>query len=59
VLPRDAGAFAAELRRLSSDPGLRQELRRKARAAAEELSWSRVVATYVSAYASLNTNRGF
>lgn len=51
ALRRDVDAFTAELGRLGSDPDLRAELGLRARAAAEELTWPRIVYAYASVYA--------
>jgi glycosyltransferase involved in cell wall biosynthesis len=51
ALPRDTDAFAAKLNLLNSDAELRAEIGRRARAAAEELSWPSIVSAYARAYA--------
>jgi UDP-glucose:(heptosyl)LPS alpha-1,3-glucosyltransferase len=51
TLPRDVDAFTNELQRLGSNPDLRHELGLRARAAAEELSWPRIVTAYARVYA--------
>jgi glycosyltransferase involved in cell wall biosynthesis len=49
VLPCEAESFAAELRRLGSDSALRREVGVKAREAAAEYAWPRIVAAYARA----------
>jgi UDP-glucose:(heptosyl)LPS alpha-1,3-glucosyltransferase len=58
ALPRDAGAFSAELQRLGANPDLRDEMRLRARAAAVELAWPRIIHSYARAYASSNPLTG-
>jgi glycosyltransferase involved in cell wall biosynthesis len=47
-LPREVGAFATGLIALGGDPELRQDIGTKARVAAQQLSWQRVVAAYAN-----------
>lgn len=50
ALPGDPAMLAAELTRLGSNPDLRREIGVRARAAAEELTWPRIVDAYARAY---------
>jgi UDP-glucose:(heptosyl)LPS alpha-1,3-glucosyltransferase len=52
ALPREAAAFAAQLRRLGADPALRAALGERARAAAGAMTWPRIVDAYARAYGS-------
>ena len=51
ALPRDATAFATELRRIGADPALRARQGRAARAASEQFSWPLIIARYARVYA--------
>jgi UDP-glucose:(heptosyl)LPS alpha-1,3-glucosyltransferase len=57
-LPHDVGAFSAELTRLGRDPELRAEFGGRARAAAEDLSWPRIVSAYATVYGDVASAAG-
>jgi predicted metal-dependent phosphoesterase TrpH/glycosyltransferase involved in cell wall biosynthesis len=55
--PRDAYTFAAQLRRLVADPGLRERLHGRVLAAHEELAWARTAEEFESLYEEIAARR--